>query len=53
MARGLADAPIAGCAIGSISNAVINNAGSPALSMSVLDSSTRVTSPCSPTSSTS
>ena len=52
MARGR-DAPPAGAAAGSISNAVSSSAGSPALSIKVLDSSTRVTSPCLPTSSTS
>ena len=36
-----------GAALGSISSAVSSSAGSPALSISVLDSSTRVTSPCS------
>ena len=40
-------------ASGSISKAVSNNAGSPELSINVLDNSMRVTSPCAPTSSTS
>ncbi len=40
-------------ASGSISRAVSSSAASPALSITVLDSSTRVTSPCEPTNSTS
>ena len=52
MARGRVGSRL-GSAAGSISIAVSSSAGSPALSTSVLDNSTRVTSPCAPTSSIS
>ena len=50
--RGLAET-VAVTGAGSISRAVSSSAASPALSMTVLDSSTRVTWSCAPSNSTS
>ncbi len=52
MARGFGEASV-GMTPGIISSAVSSNAGSPELSITVVESSTRVTWPCRSISSTS